>query len=164
MKYAFTFNEVNYGRIEIESNHNPDKSEIIEKILEGMADYKDTDFTDFRLVEADGVTKTNDSYMCCLHETPRTFEWCEENCERYYSCDTVAWAGDELNEDKADDTGSPGSFNVTITETLRKVVTVEADSKIEAEQLVSENWRNSEYILDSDSFMGVEFNVAPVAA
>jgi len=36
------------------------------------------------------------SYMCCLHETPRIFDWCEDNCIRYYSCDTVAWAGDDL--------------------------------------------------------------------
>ena len=39
-------------------------------------------------------------YMCCLHENPRTFDWCEENCARYYHCDTVAWALDECNEDK----------------------------------------------------------------
>ena len=55
MKYAFTFNETNYGSIEIEADHRPDNGEIIEKILEGMADYKDTDFTNFKLIEVDGV-------------------------------------------------------------------------------------------------------------
>jgi len=44
----------------------------------------------------------DDEYMCCLHETPRTFEWCEENCERYYSCDTVAWANDKWKEKYGD--------------------------------------------------------------
>ena len=41
-----------------------------------------------------------DEYMCCLYETPRTFDWCERYCERYYSCDTVAWANDKYNEDE----------------------------------------------------------------
>jgi hypothetical protein len=31
-------------------------------------------------------------YDCCLYDTPRTFEWYEANCEKYYSCDTVALA------------------------------------------------------------------------
>jgi len=56
MKYVFTFKEIIYGRIEIESKHEPDNDDIIEKILEGGADYSNTDFTDFRLVEADGKT------------------------------------------------------------------------------------------------------------
>lgn len=45
------------------------------------------------------LEEANNNYMCCLHETPRTFNWCEENCERYYHCDTVVWANDELNEE-----------------------------------------------------------------
>jgi hypothetical protein len=49
MKYVFTFSEINYRRIEIESDHKPDKSEIINQILEGKADYHETDFVDFRL-------------------------------------------------------------------------------------------------------------------
>ena len=63
MKYVFTFNEINYGRIEIEAESEPEKDEIIEKILEGRADYNDTDFTDFCLIEVDG--RVCDS----LHET-----------------------------------------------------------------------------------------------
>lgn len=65
MKYVFTFNEVNYGRIEIESDHKPDNGEIIEKILEGKADYNDTDFTDFRLIKTDDISR-----VAC--KTPRT--------------------------------------------------------------------------------------------
>lgn len=48
-------------------------------------------------------------------------------------------------------------YEVTITETLQKNVTVEADSQAEAEQIVSDRWKNGEYILDADSFSGVEF-------
>jgi hypothetical protein len=42
----------------------------------------------------------NFSYPCSKHETPRTFDWCEENCENYYHCDTVAWAADDLKAHK----------------------------------------------------------------
>lgn len=42
-------------------------------------------------------------------------------------------------------------YDVTITETLKMTVTVEA------EQMVSDNWRNQEYILDADNFTGVDF-------
>ena len=50
------------------------------------------------------------------------------------------------------------TFAVTITETLQLTVEVEAKDKQEAEQLVSDKWHNSEYILDADNFIGVEFN------
>ena len=49
------------------------------------------------------------------------------------------------------------NYEVTITETLQKTVTVEANSREEAERQVEENWNDSEYILDADSFVGVDF-------
>jgi len=110
--------EINYGRIEIESDHNPNNDEIIEKILEGNADYNDTDFTDFCLIEINGETQHSDN----------------------------------------GGTDPPSSFEVTITETLQKVVT------IEAEQMVSDNWRDSEYVLGADNFAGVEFEAVPAIA
>lgn len=48
-------------------------------------------------------------------------------------------------------------YDVTITETLKMTVTVEAESQMEAEQMVSDNWRNQEYILDADNFTSVDF-------
>lgn len=48
-------------------------------------------------------------------------------------------------------------FDVTITETLKMIVTVEADSQLEAEPLVSDRWKNSEYILDAENFTGADF-------
>lgn len=48
-------------------------------------------------------------------------------------------------------------YDVTITETLRKTVTVEAESMAEAEQMVNDAWHNSEYILDADDFQEVRF-------
>lgn len=41
---------------------------------------------------------TEFSYQCCLHDSPRTLDWCEDNCSKYYRCDTVAMANDELKE------------------------------------------------------------------
>ncbi|MCM1269855.1 MAG: DUF3846 domain-containing protein [Faecalibacterium sp.] len=48
-------------------------------------------------------------------------------------------------------------YNVTITETLKKTVEVEAESLEEAEQKVTDAWHNSEYILDADNFTEVDF-------
>ncbi|EGC04019.1 DpnD/PcfM family protein [Ruminococcus albus] len=41
-------------------------------------------------------------------------------------------------------------FNVIITETLRKVVTVEAETAEDAEEIVDAAWHNSEYILEAE--------------
>jgi hypothetical protein len=51
------------------------------------------------------------------------------------------------------------SYKVTIIETLKKTITVEAKSREEAEQIVSDNWYDSEYILDAEDFVEVEFIV-----
>ena len=53
-------------------------------------------------------------------------------------------------------------FKVTITETLKRTVEVEADDQQEAEQMVSDGWHNSQYILDAADFVGVAFEAAPV--
>ena len=48
-------------------------------------------------------------------------------------------------------------YDITIRETLEMTVTVEAESREEARQIVADRWKNSEYILDADSFKDVEF-------
>ena len=50
-------------------------------------------------------------------------------------------------------------YKVLITETLQKAVIVGAESEQEAHRRVSDAWKNAEYILDADSFQGVEFHV-----
>lgn len=50
-------------------------------------------------------------------------------------------------------------YKVLITETLQKIVIVEAASEQEAHRRVSDAWKNAEYILDAESFQGVEFHV-----
>ena len=39
-------------------------------------------------------------------------------------------------------------YDVTITETLEMTVTVNAASRMEAEQLVNKRWKKGDYILD----------------
>lgn len=51
------------------------------------------------------------------------------------------------------------SYKVTITETLEMTVDIEAHSHREAERIAKENWKNSNYILDSEYFTGVAFQV-----
>lgn len=50
------------------------------------------------------------------------------------------------------------TYEVTITETLQKTVEVEAASREQAQELVEQKWNDSEYILDAEAFVGVDFN------
>lgn len=50
-------------------------------------------------------------------------------------------------------------YEVNIRETLEKKVTVEAESRADAEALVERCWRGGEYILDAECFTGVDFTV-----
>ena len=47
------------------------------------------------------------------------------------------------------------TYEVTITETLQMTVEVEAKNR---ERLVEQRWNDSEYILDAESFKGVDFS------
>lgn len=48
-------------------------------------------------------------------------------------------------------------YKVTITETLKKDVYIEAENQAEAEQKAFDAWRNSEYVLVPDNFIDVDF-------
>jgi hypothetical protein len=48
-------------------------------------------------------------------------------------------------------------FNVTIIETLKRTVTVEAETAEDAKDMVDAAWRDSKYILEAEDFSGVEF-------
>ena len=49
-------------------------------------------------------------------------------------------------------------FEVTITETLQKSVTVEASTREEAQAMVEEMWDKGDVVLDADNFIGADFN------
>lgn len=48
-------------------------------------------------------------------------------------------------------------YEVTITETLEMTIAVEAESREEAQQIASDNWKNGDYILDADHCKDVTF-------
>jgi len=52
MKYTFSFKEINYGSIAIDSDHQPDTGEVVDAIMNGGAFIKDTEYEDIRLDEA----------------------------------------------------------------------------------------------------------------
>ena len=54
-------------------------------------------------------------------------------------------------------------YKVTITETLKMDVFVEAESQFEAEQKVSDGWHESEYILDAENFVDVDFDAEDIS-
>ena len=60
------------------------------------------------------------------------------------------------------DKDSTQKFNVTITEILKMTVEVEAEDQQQAEQIVSDNWKSGEYVLDADNFIDVEFKAIPI--
>lgn len=56
----------------------------------------------------------------------------------------------------------PKKFMVTIIETLKMTVEVEAEDQKQAEQIVEGRWKNGEYILDADNFIDVEFEATRI--
>ncbi len=55
-------------------------------------------------------------------------------------------------------------FEITVSETLQKVVSVDAGDSNEAESIAENNWRAGDYILGAEHFTGVEFKARPIAA
>ena len=53
-------------------------------------------------------------------------------------------------------------YQVTITETLEKVVAVEAASPEEAEEKVQTQWDDADFVLGAEEFTGVEFKAIPI--
>lgn len=52
----------------------------------------------------------------------------------------------------------PKVYQIEIEETLQKVVKIKADSVEDAISIARERYRNEEYILNEDNFMGAEFS------
>lgn len=51
-------------------------------------------------------------------------------------------------------------FDVTITEKLQTVVSVEAETAEEAKQMVSDQWRSGDHVLDAENFVDVDFDIS----
>ena len=54
-------------------------------------------------------------------------------------------------------------YKVTIIETSKMTVFVEANSQDEAEQIVADRWAEGEYILDADNFADVDYEAEDAA-
>lgn len=50
-------------------------------------------------------------------------------------------------------------FKIEIIETLVRIVTIEANTKDEAMDILMTDYNNAEIVLDADDFFDVEFNV-----
>ena len=48
-------------------------------------------------------------------------------------------------------------FDVEITETLQRTVTIEAASQEEAERMVDRGWSDGDYVLTDEDYVGVDF-------
>jgi len=55
-------------------------------------------------------------------------------------------------------------YDVTITETLKRTVEVEAESQEQAEDIVADGWRDSKYVLGADDFACVDIEAESVVA
>lgn len=53
-------------------------------------------------------------------------------------------------------------FAINIRETLEMQVYIEAPTLEEAQNIAEKNWKNGDYILDSEHFKGVEFEGSEV--
>lgn len=54
-------------------------------------------------------------------------------------------------------------FNVAVTETLCRTISVQADNPNEAYLIVRNAWRNSEFVLEAGDFFDVDFNVVSIS-
>ena len=52
-------------------------------------------------------------------------------------------------------------YEVVIKETLSMTVTVEAQNPKHAKELVEKNWKDGEYVLDSEHFKNATFTIPP---
>jgi hypothetical protein len=53
----------------------------------------------YNMIKEQFTGKSEDGFMCAKYpEAHRTFDWCEKNCPKYYSCDTIALEDDKLKE------------------------------------------------------------------
>ena len=50
-------------------------------------------------------------------------------------------------------------YTIEITETLTRIVSIEAETEYEAERIVREKYKNCEIVLDADDFVDCEIHI-----
>ena len=66
--------------------------------------------------------------------------------------------GEDLPDEDGEKPKTKKLYRVTITETLKFTVDIDADSAETAERSAEQNWKEGNYIIDSAHFAGVEFH------
>ena len=66
--------------------------------------------------------------------------------------------GEDLPDESGEKPKTKKLYRVTITETLKFTVDIDADSAEAAERIAEQNWKEGNYIIDSAHFAGVEFH------
>ena len=83
----------------------------------------------------------------------------------FYFCDSVGFKKVDFDAEKAKpykNENTMRDYFVTITETLKMKLNVEAESMEEAIEKVKDGWRSGEYILDADHFEDVDFEAEDI--
>lgn len=89
-QFTLNFTEVQRGFIEVKADSKEEAEEMaLDLYNDGKVIWTHSSITEIAAEMQEG------GYMCCRHETPRNLDWCGNNCERYYSCDTAATALDD---------------------------------------------------------------------
>ena len=66
--------------------------------------------------------------------------------------------GEDLSDEGGEKPNAKKLYRVTVTETLKFTVDIDADSAEEAKRIAEQNWKEGNYIIDSAHFAGVEFH------
>lgn len=83
------------------------------------------------------------------------YKFIEENRNAYLR---YILTGKSPPDENCEGRGNQSTYRVTITETLKFSVDIDADSAETAERIAEQNWKEGDYIIDSAHFAGVEFH------
>lgn len=117
-----------------------------------------------------GPFADSDNYGTILGRSPRgeyvtwQFHLLDDESVSVYWGHYIAEREEALRDYEARGENAPQKFHVTVTETFRLTIAVEAASKQEAERLVSGDWQKGEFTLGPECFAGVEFQTEPAEA
>lgn len=83
------------------------------------------------------------------------YKFIEENRNAYLR---YILTGEDPPGENCEGRSDQSTYRVTITETLKFSVDIDADSAETAERIAEQNWNEGDYIIDSAHFAGVEFH------
>ena len=115
-----------------------------------------------------GPSADSDNYGIILGENPQDeyvtwqFHLMDNGSISVYWGHYIAEREKALRDFEARGIDASQKFYVTVTETFQLTIAVEADSRQEAERIVSGDWQKRKFTLGPECFAGVEFQTEPV--